>query len=215
MAFITFEGQEGAGKSTQIKLLYDNLILRGYNVILTRDPGGTLISEKIRDILTDLNNNAIAKETEALLYIAARAQLVNEIIAPHLVSGGIVLCDRFVDSTIAYQGFGNKLDVDKLTSINIFVAKGLVPDITFYLRIEPSEGIKRKSAYKELDRIESKALHYHMAVKNGYDQLSERFKERFVTIDAKISIEDIHKTILEKTETLIGQKKIIYKEDVL
>ena len=193
--FITFEGQEGAGKSTQIKLAHDYLLSLDFDVIATRDPGGTTIAEKIRHILKDNNNAAISKETEALLYVAARAQLVAEVIRPQLNKGGIVLCDRFTDSTIAYQGFGNSLDVDRLTTINNFATDNLVPDITFLLEIDPAVGLARKSAYKKLDRIEAKALPYHNLVKDGYKYLAEKNPGRIVTIDAAIGVDDIHDVI--------------------
>ena len=193
--FITFEGQEGAGKSTQIKMLYDFLLNRGANVILTRDPGGTDIAEKIRRVLKDRGNDAISKKTEALLYIAARAQLVDEVIAPHLAADGIVLCDRFTDSTIAYQGFGNSIDIDRLADISNFASKNLVPDITFLLNISPEAGLARKAVYKELDRIEAKALSYHKAVKAGYDFLAARHPQRIITVDGELAPGEVHEII--------------------
>jgi len=204
--FITFEGQEGAGKSTQIKLAFDYLQSRGMDVVITRDPGGTLIAEKIRHMLKDKSNAAISKETEALLYIAARAQLVSEVIRPQLAKGGIVLCDRFTDSTIAYQGFGNNLDIDRLLAANNFAIDNLVPDLTFLLAIQPAEGLARKSAYKELDRIEAKALTYHNAVKDGYDYLTARHPERIVSIEATASVQEIHSVIKSRLHCRLGLK---------
>jgi len=201
--FITFEGQEGAGKSTQIKMLYDYLLSRGADVILARDPGSTDIAEKIRRVLKDVNNADITKETEALLYIAARAQLVDEIIRPQMEKGGIVLCDRFQDSTIAYQGFGNGLDINKLAEISMFATAGLVPDITFLLKIDPETGLARKAAYKELDRIEAKSTAYHKAVMQGYEHVATQNASRVVVINGCMQPEEINSIIVQYVEKLI------------
>jgi len=202
--FITFEGQEGAGKSTQIKLAFDYLLSLGLDVVITRDPGGTIIAEKVRHILKDNSNAAIAKETEALLYIAARAQLVAEVIRPQLAKGGIVLCDRFTDSTIAYQGFGNSLDIDRLLAANNFAIDNLAPELTFLLTIDPAQGLARKAAYKQLDRIEAKELPYHNAVKIGYDYLAARNPGRIVAIDAAIGVQEIHHVIKGHLQNRLG-----------
>lgn len=142
--FITFEGLEGCGKSTQARLLYERLQARGYPVILTREPGGTRIGEMIRRILVDLQHTEMAATTEALLFAAARAQLVSELIRPYLATGGIVLCDRYADSTYAYQGYGLGRDLDELHAIIKVATGGLVPDLTFYLDLSPEEGLERK-----------------------------------------------------------------------
>ena len=199
--FITFEGQEGAGKSTQIKLLHDYLLGKGANVILVREPGSTKIAEKVRDILKDTANTEMTKKTEALLYLAARAQLVREVISPQLAAGGIVLCDRFTDSTIAYQGFGNGLDIDELTALNDFATGGLVPDITIYLRIDVREGLARKSADSALDRIEQRELSYHNMVKKGYEHLLKNNPQRIFAIDGNLPQEQIIETIAKHIET--------------
>lgn len=193
--FITFEGQEGAGKSTQIKLLADFLQAKGHDVILTRDPGGTKIAEEIRHILINRENAALSKETEALLYIASRAQLALEVIWPHLNKGGIVLCDRFADSTVAYQGFGNFLDIGRLAEISSFAVKSLVPDITFLLAIDPAAGLARKAAHKELDRIEAKEMEYHNLVKRGYDYLAAENPQRIITINGELKESEIHEIV--------------------
>ena len=198
--FITFEGQEGAGKSTQIKLLYDYFLAKGANVILTREPGGTKIAEKIRDILKDVENENLSGRAEALLYIAARAQLVDEVIRPHLAGGGVVLCDRFTDSTMAYQGFGNNLDVEDLESICNFAADALVPDITFYLRIDVQTGLDRKLAQGAPDRIEQKDLEYHLSVKQGYEYLLRKHPRRIVAIDGALPQNEIHEAIVKHIE---------------
>ena len=201
--FITFEGQEGAGKSTQAKLLHTHLSSLGLDVILVREPGGTAISEKIRYILKDTANAAITKETEVLMYIAARAQLTNEVIYPYLLRGGIVICDRFTDSTIAYQGFGNKLDIDMLASMSNFATNGLKPHICFLLKIDPTEGLARKSRIASLDRVEQKPMSYHMAVKEGYDYLANMDKKRIKVIDAGLSEQEIHRIVCGNLSGLI------------
>ncbi|NJN66111.1 MAG: dTMP kinase [Chloroflexaceae bacterium] len=147
--FITFEGPEGSGKSTQARLLYQRLQLRGYPVILTREPGGTRIGEMIRRILVDLQNTEMAPTTEILLFSAARAQLVNELIRPYLETGGIVLCDRYADSTYAYQGYGLKRDLEELRAMTRIATGGLLPDLTIYLDLEAEEGLERKILSKQ------------------------------------------------------------------
>ncbi|MDR2183688.1 MAG: dTMP kinase [Clostridiales bacterium] len=200
--FITFEGQEGAGKSTQTKLLYSHFLERGCNVILTREPGGTDIAEKIRHILKDPGSAYMSKKAEALLYIAARAQLADEVILPHLAAGGVVLSDRFTDSTIAYQGFGNGLDLGILISMSNFAGNCLVPDITFYLQVDVKEGLERKLAQGTPDRIEQKDLSYHMRVKKGYEYLLRNFPQRIFAINAELPRDEIHKTIISHIENM-------------
>ena len=200
--FITFEGQEGAGKSTQAKLLHDYLVAHGIKVFLTRDPGGTDIAEKIRDIVKDVQNVAISKRAEALLYIAARAQLVEEVIRPKLESNTIVIRDRYTDSTVAYQGFGNNLDVDELTHIGNFATGGFMPDITFYLRIDTEDGLARKLAQDKLDRIEQKDLSYHANVRLGYDYLAKKYPQRIITIDGSLPQNEIHQQITKHIDNI-------------
>lgn len=146
--FITFEGMEGCGKSTQARLLYERLQSRGYPVILTREPGGTRIGELIRRILVDLQHTEMASTTETLLFSAARAQLVSELIRPYLATGGIVLCDRYADSTYAYQGYGLGRDLEELHAIVKVATGGLMPDLTIYLDLTPEEGLERKRRAK-------------------------------------------------------------------
>jgi dTMP kinase len=146
--FVTFEGPEGSGKSTQARLLYERLQARGYPVILTREPGGTRIGELIRRILIDLQHTEMEPATEILLFSAARAQLVNELIRPYLAAGGIVLCDRYADSTYAYQGYGLKRDLDELHAITQIATGGLLPDLTIYLDLSAEEGLERKRMAK-------------------------------------------------------------------
>jgi len=169
--FITFEGSEGSGKSTQAKLLCDYLRKKKIPVIALREPGNTLIGEKIRRVLLDTKNKAMTVTCEMLLYMAARAQLVEEIIKPALKKGKFVVCDRFLDSTLAYQGFGGKLDVKIIKQVGKIATLGIKPDLTLLLDIEPREGLKRAGRVK--DRIELRKLSYHKKVRRGYFKLSK------------------------------------------
>ncbi|MCS7041134.1 MAG: dTMP kinase, partial [Caldilineales bacterium] len=144
--FITFEGPDGSGKSTQIKLLAERLQAEGHNVLLTREPGGTEIGEQIRAVLHDLKNRAMHPRTELLLYSAARAQLVEQVIRPHLAAGGLILSDRYYDSTLAYQGYGHGLDLTALRQITTFATGGLTPDLTLFLDLDAELGLRRRQA---------------------------------------------------------------------
>lgn len=199
--FITFEGPDGSGKSTQIALLKDYLMNNGYEAVLTREPGGTHISEKIRDIILDKANCEMSYMTEALLYAASRAQHVDQIIRPALKLGRTVISDRFVDSSIVYQGYGRKLG-DSVEVINKYAIDDCVPDVTFLLKIDPEVGIKRASG-GEPDRIESEKLSYHRDVYHAYLELEKKYPRRIVGIDASGNIEQIHKGITDKIDELL------------
>jgi len=168
--FITFEGSEGCGKSTQSRLLYEYLKARGKRVIYLREPGATKISEKIRDILLDAKNQAIVCECEMLLYMAARAQIVGEIIESALKKGKIVICDRFLDSTLAYQGYGLGIDISLIKEIGRFTTRGIKPDLTIFLDLAVEHGLKHREA--ALDRIEMRSINYHLRVRQGYLKLA-------------------------------------------
>ncbi|MFA5346449.1 MAG: dTMP kinase [Candidatus Omnitrophota bacterium] len=168
--FITFEGSEGCGKSTQSRLLYEYLKTRGKRVIYLREPGATKISEKIRDILLDARNDGIVPEGEMLLYMAARAQIVGEIIEPALKKGKIVICDRFLDSTLAYQGYGLGIDISLIKEIGRFTTRGIKPDLTIFLDLAVEHGLKHREA--ALDRIEMRSINYHLRVRQGYLKLA-------------------------------------------
>lgn len=201
--FITFEGGDGAGKSTQIDLLRKHLTEQGYEVLLTREPGGTAINEQIREILLDKSNTGMAAVTEAMLYAAARAQLVTEVIKPALEEGSVVICDRFLDSSIAYQAYGRGLG-DAVEEINRWGVGSCMPDLTVYLRVDPKTGRKRILG-RELDRLESEGETFHQKVFQGYEELSRRFPERIFTVDARLSVEEIAKAIRNKVEERIHE----------
>lgn len=191
--FITFEGGDGSGKSTQITKLQNTLRKKGYDVLLTREPGGTLISEKIRQLILDKNNREMMPVAEALLYAAARAQLVSQVIRPALEEGRIVICDRFLDSSTAYQGFGRQLG-DAVNVINGFAIDGCMPDLTIFLKLDPEAGRGRIGS-REKDRIEMEPDAFHRRVAEGYRWLEEHYPERILAVDASGSIEKIAATI--------------------
>ncbi|KAB2902764.1 MAG: dTMP kinase [Anaerolineae bacterium] len=194
---ITLEGPDGSGKSTQIDLLVQKLRAKGYKVVQTREPGGTSIGDEIRQVLHDLKNTAMHPHTETLLYAASRAQLVAQVIRPHLESGGIVVCDRYRDSTLAYQGYGHGLDLEALNSILAFATGNLTPDLTFYLDLSVEDGLKRrKDAADDWNRMDAMAVEFHQRVRAGYEKLIAAEPERWVRIDASQDIETIHQAIL-------------------
>jgi len=200
--FISIEGSDGAGKSTQINLLRKYLEELDREVIITREPGGTAISEKIRELLLDKNNSEMASMTETLLYAAARAQLVSEVIKPALEQGKIVICDRFIDSSIAYQGYGRKLG-DCVKTINEFAVDGCMPHVTFLMLINPETSTGRLKEDSK-DRIEMEASSFHQAVYNGYLEIEKQYPDRIVGINAQRGIEEIHKDIRKKIDEIIG-----------
>ena len=203
--FISFEGIDGCGKSTQVKILMDRLQEKGNECILVREPGGTKISELIRDILLSNKNLDLSSRTEALLMTASRAQLTKQKIIPALSSGKCVIADRFSDSTLAYQGGGRGLDLDYLISLNDFATKGIIPDITFNLDINPESAFNRSSS-SEPDRIENAGIEFQKKVREQYKIIAKRVPDRIFTIDGSNSISSIHSTIWEKTINCINEK---------
>ena len=199
--FISFEGGDGSGKSTQIRILREFLEERGYDVILTREPGGTPISEKIRSIILDKANSEMDDMTEALLYAAARAQLVSQIIRPALEEGKVVICDRFVDSSMAYQAYARGLG-DSVKTINAFAVGDCMPDLTILLKVNPQVGSSR-IGNRERDRIELASSDFHKKVYEGYLQLEKLYPERIVGIDAADTIENISGIISERIAGLL------------
>lgn len=201
--FITFEGTDGAGKTTQIKLLRDYLSAQGQEVLLTREPGGTPLGEKLRQIILDKANSEMDNMTEALLYAASRAQHVAQLIRPALDEGRIVICDRFVDSSIAYQGYGRELG-GCVEEINAIAAAGVKPDLTFLLKLPPKEG-KSRIVEAEMDRLEQEKLDFYEKVSHGYDELASREPDRIVVINASDSIEAIAAKIRSHIDGLLSK----------
>lgn len=186
--FITLEGPDGCGKTTQTALLVDWLRAQGHDVLQTREPGGTSIGDQVREVLHSLRNTEMHPRTEILLYSASRAQLVHERIRPHLARGGVVVSDRYYDSTLAYQGYGHQLDLDALRQITAFATGGLKPDLTLYLDISAEEGLKRRQraaqAGAEWNRLDAYALDFHRRVRAGYHELIAAEPARWVVFDA-------------------------------
>ncbi len=191
--FISSEGPEGAGKTTVMQLLGERLVKEGYDVVMTREPGGIKISEKIRSIILDNEHTMMDSRTEALLYAAARRQHLVEKIQPSLEAGKIVICDRFIDSSLAYQGYARGIGVEEILSINQFAIGQTMPDKTLLFDIEPSLGLKRINAHstREKNRLDVESLHFHQKVREGYLSLVEQYPERIQVIDASKSLEEV------------------------
>lgn len=195
--FVSFEGIDGCGKSTQVKLLMKKLYQHQIKSILVREPGGSKIAENIRSILLDNKNDDMSSETEALLMTASRAQLTREVILPKLESGYVVIADRFQDSTIAYQGGGRGLDVSFLRNLNLFATNKLNPDLTFYIDVTAEEGFRRANK-KKFDRIENAGKHFQSKVRSEYLKLVEKESKRVILVDGNESKEEIHSIIWNK-----------------
>lgn len=211
--FITFEGIDGSGKSTQARALAAALTERGYDVLLTREPGGTPIGDQIRAIVVDtLTNTAMTPETELLLFCASRAQLVAEVIRPFLAQGGIVLCDRYADSTMAYQGYGHGLDLEALRLILRFATGGLTPDWTVYLDLDPRIGLERRRRGRLLmsedwNRLDDKELAFHQRVYTGYEALIAEQPQRWLRIPADQPVEAVQAQVLKALKPHLPAKK--------
>jgi dTMP kinase len=203
--FITFEGPDGSGKTTQVSQTVEALKAKGYHVLLTREPGGTAIGDQIRHILHDLGNKAMNPRAELLLYSASRAQIVAEVIKPHLESGWLVICDRFFDSTFAYQGYGHGLDLRILRTITEFATGGLRPDLTLLLDIAPEDGLQRRLSAvakgEEWTRMDDMATAFHRRVRKGYFALVAAEPERWVKIDAARPVEVVQAEVLAALES--------------
>lgn len=206
--FITFEGGEGSGKTTQLKALLAHLRAGGRDVIETRDPGGTPIGKQIRELLLDGENARMATVTELFLYEASRAQLVQDVIRPALAAGGIVLCDRFTDSTVAYQGYGRGVDRGLIAQLNALAAGSLRPDLTLFLDLSPQEGLSRvKGRLSHLrtrrDRIEEEVLGFHQRVREGYRAIAAAEPSRVVLLDASRGMLEIETQIRHRVDLLL------------
>jgi len=200
--FITFEGPEGSGKTTQIRLLADRLETRDQLVLTTREPGGTRIGNGIRSILLDSTHTEMSPRAEALLFSAARAQLVDEVIHPALEDGKVVLCDRYADSTLAYQGYGHSQPLEPLVMLGDYATHMLTPDLTIYLDVEPEMGLQRKQegAAEEWNRMEEQTLAFHQAVRAGYLKLASAAPHRWLIVDAAQAVETVQQTIWQRVE---------------
>ena len=197
--FITVEGPEGSGKSSVCRRIYEKLLELGYDVILTREPGGTPISEAIRDVILNKENTSMDGRTEALLYAASRRQHLIEKVWPALKEGKIVLCDRYLDSSLAYQGGARGLGVDEILNINMFATEGTFPDLTLLFDIEPELGLARiaRNQNREVNRLDLEKIDFHKSVRETFLYLSRRFSNRFEVVDASLTFDEVFENALQ------------------
>ena len=205
--FITVEGVEGCGKTTILKMVYETLVNENYDILLTREPGGVKISEQIRGIILDKDNKSLDDRSEALLFAASRRQLLVEKIWPALKEGKIVLCDRYVDSSLAYQGGGKKLGIDEVLSINLFATENTLPDLTVLFDIDPELGLKRiaQNSNREVNRLDLQELDFYNRVRNTFLELAKRYPERYVIVDASLPMDVVYKKVLEVVKNRIDE----------
>lgn len=205
--FITMEGPDGSGKSSQIELLKAFFEGKGYEVVLTREPGGTKISEAIREVILDKTYTEMSYMTEALLYAAARAQLIDEFIAPAIASGKVVICDRFVDSSAVYQGMARGLGVEKVYALNAYAIRDIMPDLTIHLDLPAEVGLARAKGRAALDRMELESVEFHQKVAQGYRDLAKLDPKRIHTVNADQTIEKVHEDVLKVVEKWFADRK--------
>ena len=212
--FITAEGVEGCGKTTILKMVYETLVNQNYDILLTREPGGVKISEQIRGIILDKENKSLDDRSEALLFAASRRQLLVEKIWPALKEGKIVLCDRYVDSSLAYQGGGKKLGIDEVLSINLFATENTLPDLTVLFDIDPELGLKRiaQNSNREVNRLDLQELDFYNRVRNTFLELAKRYPERYVIVDASLPIDEVYKKVLEVVKNRIDENWRIFRK---
>lgn len=197
--FITLEGPEGSGKTSAIKIVKETLENEGYKIVMTREPGGTPISEQIRNVILDKNNTAMDYRTEALLYAASRRQHLVEKVWPNVKEGKLVICDRYLDSSLAYQGFARGLGVEDILNVNMYATEGTFPDLTLLFDLPPEVGLARINANsnREVNRLDLEKISFHEKVRNGYLELAKRFPTRYVIIDASMPLEEVAKAALK------------------
>lgn len=197
--FITFEGVEGCGKSSVLTKVYDELKKEGFDVIQTREPGGVKIAEEIRKVLLDKENTMMDKRTEALLFAASRRQHLIEKVWPALKENKIVLCDRFIDSSLAYQGGGDGIGVNEVLNVNLFATENTFPDLTILFDIDPRVGLARinKNANREVNRLDVKELSFYDTIRNTFLELAKEYKDRFIVIDASMDFDTVYQNVLK------------------
>ena len=206
--FITVEGPEGAGKTTVLAKVGEQLEKEGYSVVMTREPGGIPIAEQIRQVILNRENTEMDSRTEALLYAAARRQHLVEKVVPALNKGCIVLCDRFVDSSLAYQGYARGLGLEEVMEINRFAIQDMMPELTLFFMIEPEIGLKRIQQHhnREVNRLDLEKLHFHEKVYEGYQLLMEKEPERIKAINANQSFEEVYQETLQQIRAYIDMR---------
>ena len=203
--FITFEGPDGSGKTTVSQAVCKRLQENGINAVYTREPGGIDIAEQIRRVILDPNNTAMDERTEALLYAASRRQHLVQKVLPALEAGKVVICDRFVDSSLAYQGFGRHLGMEAILMINQFAIEDVMPEKTIYLDLSAEEGLRRIAGREFRDRLDQESLQFHYDVTEGYRQIVERFKDRMVMIDASKAVEDVIEAAYQQVVNILNE----------
>ncbi len=202
--FITFEGPDGSGKSTVINAVQEFLKTEGYDILTTREPGGIRISEDIRSVILSKENTMMSARTEALLYAASRAQHLDEKVKPALTEGKIILCDRFVDSSLAYQGYGRGLGIDNVWNINKFAIGETMPDLTIFIDVPPSVGLSRvHKSTRKLDRLDLETLEFHEKVYEGYKIIAKKFEDRFIVIDGENDLDTVIEDTLQVIKTYL------------
>lgn len=203
--FITFEGGEGSGKTTIANMIKDTLSLEGYHVVLTREPGGVDIAEKIRDVIVDVKNTNMDKKTEALLYAASRRQHLVEKVIPALEQGYVVICDRYVDSSLVYQGIARGIGIDEVYEMNLFATDNKLPDRTIFFDVKPEIGLKRVHSdnQREVNRLDLEKMEFHQKVYEGYLTICDKYKERIVKVDAHLGVEEVYKQVLERIREVL------------
>lgn len=207
--FITFEGGEGCGKSTQARALYKRLAKLGIPAELTHEPGGTTLGKKLRRLLKGKNMGYISAEAELLLFASSRAQLVKEVIHPALRGGKVVICDRFADSTTVYQGYGRRIDISIVNTVNHLATFGIKPNLTVLLEISTDKGLSRKNN-RNLDRFEIEAIAFHDTIREGYFKLVEQEPERWLVLDANLNRKRIERMIWERVSQLLNAQGILH-----
>ncbi|AZB41168.1 dTMP kinase [Bacillus sp. FJAT-42376] len=205
--FITFEGPEGAGKTTILKEIHKKLQNEGIETVATREPGGIKIAEQIRSVILDIENTEMDPRTEALLYAAARRQHLVEKVMPALKEEKVVLCDRFLDSSLAYQGYARELGMEEVLSINLFAIEGVLPDLTIYFDIDAEKGLKRVYAgeNREINRLDQEDLQFHHNVQKGYQRLIEEYPERIKTVNADQAPEQVAEEVWALIQTTLSR----------
>lgn len=203
--FITFEGGEGSGKTTIASLVKEQLEKEGYQVVLTREPGGVDIAEEIRNVILDVKNTNMDKKTEALLYAASRRQHLVEKVIPALNQGAVVICDRFIDSSLVYQGLARGIDIDEVYEMNLFATENILPQRTIFFDIQPELGMQRIAMNKdrEVNRLDMEKMDFHHKVYQGYLQICDKYPQRIVKVDASQSIENVFNQVIGKIREVL------------
>jgi dTMP kinase len=210
--FLSIEGGEGAGKSTQVRMLADSLAAAGYDVVVTHEPGATDVGRRLREVLLDPANVSLSPVAEAMLYAADRAQHVEAVLRPALARGAIVICDRYVDSSIAYQAYGRQLSEPEVRRLSRWATDGLLPDLTVLLDIDPGVGLGR--ATTELDRLESETVEFHRRVRAGFRSLARAGRDRYVVLDSTDAPERVHRAVRDAIAALLSDATLVHRDEV-